>query len=76
MYCVLYQNKYGILPDIAGIYSVINQEKGVSNLKSSKLDLEEIVSLFPSFLEEMIQTLYDPNISIEHDDNAKYCSFC
>ena len=76
MYCVLYQNKYGKLPDVAGIYSVINQEKGVSHLKSSKLTLEEIVSLFPVFLEEMIKTLYDPNIPIEHNDKANYCSFC
>ena len=76
MYCVLYQNKYGKLPDVAGIYSVINQEKGVSRLKSSKLNLEEIVSLFPVFLEEMIKTLYDPNIPIEHNEKAKYCSFC
>ena len=42
----------------------------------AKLTLEEIVSLFPVFLEEMIKTLYDPNIPIEHNDKANYCSFC
>ena len=76
MYCVLYKNNNGKLPDLTGIYSVINQDNDLSNLKSSKLQLDEMVSMFPDFITEIIETLYDPNIPIEHNHDAKYCAFC
>ena len=76
MYCILYKNKNGKFPDITGIYSVINQDDDISNLKSTKLDLKEIIGHFPGFLEEMIETLYDPKIPIEHNHDSRFCAFC
>jgi ABC-type uncharacterized transport system ATPase subunit len=72
----MFQKKYGYLPEEASIYSLVNVNDGLFSLYSDKLSIQEIVNLVPQLLEQIIQEMYDPEVMIEHDSDAKYCQFC
>jgi RecB family exonuclease len=76
LYCLMFQKKYGYLPEEASIYSLVNVNDGLFSLYSDKLSIQEIVNLVPQLLEQIIQEMYDPEVMIEHDSDAKYCQFC
>jgi ATP-dependent exoDNAse (exonuclease V) beta subunit len=78
MYCYLYQQNYGSLPAEASIYSLINISEGTFPLQSKKHSVEEIVELFPKFIQQLFEEMYDEEIPFEHATKgfANYCLYC
>jgi CRISPR/Cas system-associated exonuclease Cas4 (RecB family) len=76
LYCILFKEKFGHLPQEAAIASLVNIKDGLFSLNSDKMSVQEIVDLFPKLLEQIITELYDPFIPIKHESESKYCNFC
>jgi hypothetical protein len=76
LYCLLFKEKFGGLPQEASILSLVNVKDGLFSLNSSKLTVKEIVDLFPQLIEQIIAELYDPMMPIRHETESKYCNFC
>jgi CRISPR/Cas system-associated exonuclease Cas4 (RecB family) len=76
LYCILFKEKFGHLPQEAAIASLVNIKDGLFSLNSDKMSVQEIVDLFPKLLEQIITELYDPSIPIKHESESKYCNFC
>lgn len=75
-YSYLYQQQFGILPNDAAIYSMVNISESPLILKSKEKTLQEIVDLFPAFIEEVFTDLYDVEKPFEHLGNDFFGSFC
>lgn len=76
LYCLMFKNNFGHLPEEASIYSLVNLDEGLFSLNSEKMTVQEIVDLLPKLLEQMIDELYNTDTVIQHDPEAKYCQFC
>lgn len=76
LYCLLFKEKFGGLPQEASILSLVNVKDGLFSLNSSKLTVQDIVDLFPQLIEQIIAELYDPMMPIRHETESKYCNFC
>ena len=76
LYCILFKEKFGRMPQEASILSLVNVKDGLFSLNSSKLTVQDIVDLFPQLIEQIIAELYDPMIPIRHETESKYCNFC
>jgi CRISPR/Cas system-associated exonuclease Cas4 (RecB family) len=76
LYCILFKEKFGHLPQEAAIASLVNIKDGLFSLNSDKMSVQEIVDLFPKLLGQIIKELYDPSIPIKHESESKYCNFC
>jgi ATP-dependent helicase/nuclease subunit B len=76
LYCILFKEKFGHLPQEAAIASLVNIKDGLFSLNSDKMSVQEIVDLFPKLMEQIITELYDPSIPIKHESESKYCNFC
>jgi len=78
MYCYLFKVNFGELPREASIISFINIQDGVIPLDTGDMELEEVVDLFPSILEAIINEIYDTEVPFSHDDSKQfsYCAYC
>ena len=78
MYCYLFKVNFGELPREASIISFINIQDGVIPLETGDMELAEVVDLFPSILEAIINEIYDTNVPFSHDDSKQfsYCAYC
>ena len=75
-YSYLYQQQFGVLPNEAAIYSMVNISESPLILKSKEKTLQEIVDLFPAFIEEVFADIYDVEKPFEHLGNDFFGSFC
>jgi RecB family exonuclease len=75
-YSYLYQQQFGVLPTEAAIYSMVNISESPLVLKSQEKTLQEIVDLFPAFIEEVFADLYEVEKPFEHLGNDFFVSFC
>jgi len=78
MYCYLFRENFGVLPREASIISFINIQDGVLPLETGNMELAEVVDLFPSILEAIINEVYDPEVPFSHNYDAQfsYCAYC
>jgi ATP-dependent helicase/nuclease subunit B len=78
MYCYLFQQHFGKLPDEASIYSLINISEGPFPLKSKSKQLSEIVAYFPDFITLLFREIYAVEIPFEHKSAGSYnfCAYC
>lgn len=76
VYGLLFEKKYGFLPNDTAIYSLVNIQNGLFKLNSETLSLQEIVALLPKLIQQIINELYDTNEPIKHTIDSKYCPFC
>lgn len=78
MYCYLFKVNLGELPREASIISFINIQDGVLPLETGDMALAEVVDLFPSILEAIINQIYDVEVPFVHDDSKQfsYCAYC
>jgi ATP-dependent helicase/nuclease subunit B len=78
MYCYLFKVNLGELPREASIISFINIQDGVLPLETGDMALAEVVDLFPSILEAIINQIYDVEVPFLHDDSKQfsYCAYC
>jgi CRISPR/Cas system-associated exonuclease Cas4 (RecB family) len=75
-YGLLFEKKFGFIPHNTAIYSLVNIQDGLFNLKSDSLSLKEIIHLLPELIQQLMTELYDEDQLIEHSSENKYCQFC
>lgn len=75
-YGLLFEKKFGFIPHNTSIYSLVNIQDGLFNLKSDSLSLKEIINLLPELIQQLMIELYDSDQLIEHSLENKYCQFC
>ena len=75
-YGLLFEKKFGFIPHNTAIYSLVNIQDGLFNLKSDSLSLKEIINLLPELIQQLMTELYDGDQLIEHSSENKYCQFC
>jgi ATP-dependent helicase/nuclease subunit B len=76
LYSLMFEKKFGFLPNESSVLSLVNIEAGNFKLQSDKLSFHEIVNLFPKLLQQIIDEMYDSDLKIEHNSDAWYCQFC
>ena len=78
LYCYLYRENYGELPAEASIYSLINIKDGTFPLSSKTSSVEELINLFPDFVAQLCEQIYDKELPFTHDTKAQfnYCLYC
>ena len=76
LYSLMFKTRFDFLPNETAVFSLVNIDQGLFKLQSDKMSLQEIVDLFPSLIQQIIDEMYDSELKIEHDSDAKYCQFC
>jgi hypothetical protein len=74
LYCLFFKEKYNFLPDEASIVSLINLDQPF-NLTSDN-GIAGMTEVFKELVQEIITEIYDLELSFEHNEKAKYCSYC
>ena len=74
----LFKVNLGELPREASIISFINIQDGALPLETGDMALAEVVELFPTILEAIINEIYDVEVPFAHDDSKQfsYCAYC
>ena len=77
MYSYLYHNKFGSYPDEVSIYSLVNIQDGLFPLQGD-LSIEESAELFPEFVRQVVDELFDPEVPFEHVPGqfVSFCKYC
>jgi RecB family exonuclease len=78
LYCYLYRENFGELPEQASIYSLINIKDGTFPLSAKNSTVEEVINLFPDFVTQLCEQIYDKELPFTHDTKAQfnYCLYC
>jgi len=79
MYCFLYWQSTNQFPDTAGIYSMLRLNKGLCEMNLNGKTIPEMNQLFPSWLHELMNEIYNPEIPFEHKngyEKTNYCTYC
>lgn len=76
LYAYLYQSVEKRIA-IPGIMSFISKSGSVFNLNGQKLELEELITMFPKILESILSEMCDSEINFEHrEKQISYCKYC
>jgi len=75
LYCLFFQEKYGVLPDEAKIRSLINIHEQF-NLTQKQGELSDVIPKINDLLTEILDQLFDSSVPFEHSAEAKYCQYC
>ena len=78
MYCYLFKQNFGSYPDKAAIVSLVNITEGPFILNSTTQQINEIMDLFPSFIEQFTTAVFDTEVPFEHKSKfgTSYCLYC
>lgn len=74
LYCLFFKEKYNFLPDEASIVSLINLDQPFK--LTSDNGIAGMTEVFKELVQEIITEIYDLELSFEHNEKAKYCSYC
>ncbi|MCO5260210.1 MAG: PD-(D/E)XK nuclease family protein [Crocinitomicaceae bacterium] len=75
MYCYLYYHIEKVMPSQAGIFSMRAIKSGLLEMNLQHQTIEEMIAVYPTWLQELFEELYDTSIPFEHDAN-KFMNFC
>jgi ATP-dependent helicase/nuclease subunit B len=76
LYAHLFKKNFGIIPDQACIYSLVNVKEGLFPL-SSELPLTDLIALIPEFLQELLTDMYMIEQPFRHTEQRNsYCLHC
>jgi ATP-dependent helicase/nuclease subunit B len=75
-YAYLYHQSKKEIPHQSAIYSLINYKKNPFNLQIGDYSMEKLVDIYPQLLELALREIYDKDLPFEHNEKAKYCSYC
>jgi ATP-dependent helicase/nuclease subunit B len=77
-YSYLYHQKTGTYPYSSSIHSLVNLDKGPLSLQTDDLSQEELLGLFPLFIRDVINEIYDIEVPFEHQSNGNrsWCQHC
>jgi hypothetical protein len=77
MYAYLYKDKHGVIPE-SSIISFISGNNIPFVLDTKSCPLEEIIEDFPSYVEKILEEVYDPELPFKHNTKSfiSYCQYC
>lgn len=77
-YTYLYHQKTGSYPSCSSIYSLVNLNQGLFELQANAMTQEELMSLFPLFIQELVAEIYDTEQPFEHRPAPfkSWCQYC
>jgi len=77
-YTYLYHQRTGQYPSCSSIYSLVNLTQGLFELQASEMTQEELMELFPQFIQELVAEIYDRNEPFEHQSTGfkSWCQYC
>ncbi|MEY4603323.1 MAG: hypothetical protein RIT43_615 [Bacteroidota bacterium] len=77
-YTFLFRQKTGVLPESACIYSLVNLNEGLFAFEASGMDQEQLMDLFPQFIEELLTAMYQSDVPFEHQvlGLKSWCQYC
>lgn len=77
-YTYLFRQKMGVLPNSACIYSLVNLNEGLFAFEAAGMDQQELMELFPKFVEELLTEIYKSDTPFEHQvlGQRSWCQYC
>jgi hypothetical protein len=77
MYSFLYFKRFNIVPSTSTIISFVKLNDGPFNMLPGKLDMKQVIELFPEMLRQLLEEIYDPEFPFEHkEEYVSYCQYC
>lgn len=77
-YCYLFEKNFNFFPSEAAIISLINNTQSPVKMDSKFMNIKEMVTIFPKFMEELILDIYDTTTPFLHVQSyeVSYCKYC
>jgi hypothetical protein len=77
-YCYLFQKNFNFLPSEAAMISLINSSESPFLMHSEFMSIEEMVGVFPKFIEQLVCDIYDETKPFIHTQTyeVSYCKYC
>lgn len=77
MYAFLYKQKHGVIPT-SSIISFVSKANEPFTLNTQKMDLEEMLDNFPTYIQLILEGVYDTEVPFAHnkDQFVSYCAYC
>ncbi len=77
MYAYLYKQKHGVIPT-SSIISFVSNANEPFKLNTQKMELEEMIENFPSYIGLILEGVYNEDVPFSHnkDQFVSYCSYC
>jgi len=68
----------GVLPNSACIYSLVNLNEGLFAFEAAGMDQQQLMELFPKFIEELLTEIYKSDTPFEHQvlGLRSWCQYC
>ena len=76
LYSLFFKHSFGAYPNEAIIYSLTDVSKMDHKLSYANHNLTDICELFETFIEEVLNEIFDESSSVEHNEKSKYCNYC
>ncbi len=77
-YCYLFRKNFNFIPSEAAIFSLINSSESPIKMQSEVMSVEELVNIFPKFMEQLIKDIYDESKPFQHKQSyeVSFCKYC
>lgn len=77
IYNWMYHEKFGRYPEKSGIISMVNIQEGPYYLTNELTEnMDSLMELFQEALTEIISDLFNRDVPVQHDTDAKFCDYC
>jgi ATP-dependent helicase/nuclease subunit B len=75
-YVYLFKQNYQHLPHQSAIYSFITTKNNPYVMEIGGYSYEQLVELYPTLLQHILEEIYDADVPFIHDAKALYCGYC
>jgi CRISPR/Cas system-associated exonuclease Cas4 (RecB family) len=77
-YCYLYKQNFHRLPEEASIHSLVNITEGGFPFDAKNNTLQDVMDLFPQFMEQLFNEIYDRELPFTHTSGSfrNFCLYC
>ena len=75
-YALMFEDKYGVLPDEVLIISLIDAKGNYSLSGKENQSITEISEQVKEFVQEIYSEMIDSSIDFTHNKSAFYCQYC
>lgn len=78
LYTYLYHQRTGNYPACSSVFSLINIKEGLFEFEANGMSIEEVMQLFPKFVEELLNEMYDTKLPFQHQiaNYRNWCQYC
>lgn len=75
-YALMFEDKYGVLPDEVLIISLIDAKGNYPLSGKENQSITEISEQVKEFVQEIYSEMIDSSIDFTHNKSAFYCQYC